>query len=54
MSLPSSALSAYPTGSLVEVGMYRYVIGSFERPDNSSTVETTALFGVIGTGILTP
>jgi hypothetical protein len=54
MSLPSSALSSYPTGSLVEVGLYRYVIGSFERPDNSSTVETTALFGVIGTGILTP
>jgi len=54
MSLPSSALSSYPTGSLVEVGMYRYVIGSFERPDNASTIETTALFGVIGTGILTP
>jgi hypothetical protein len=54
MSIPSSALSAYPTGSLVSVGMFRYVIGGFERPDNASTVQTTALFGVVGTGSLTP
>ncbi|MFN7142669.1 MAG: IPT/TIG domain-containing protein [Myxococcota bacterium] len=54
MTVPSSAIGAFPTGSLVLVGMYRYTIGSFERPDDRSRVDTVASFGVLGTGSLTP
>ncbi|MDP2305833.1 MAG: IPT/TIG domain-containing protein [Pseudomonadota bacterium] len=50
MTVPSSALGAYPAGSLVLVGMHRYSLGSFIRPDNGSSVETVASFGVLGTG----
>jgi hypothetical protein len=54
MTVPSSALGAYPTGSLALVGMYRYNIGSFERPDDRSSVDTVVSFGVLGTGSITP
>jgi hypothetical protein len=52
MTVPSSALNSYPNGSLLTVGLYRYSIGSFERPDNASSVDTVASFGVVGTGSL--
>lgn len=50
MTVPSSSLGAYPSGSLVLVGMHRYTIGSFLRPDDASSVDTVASFGVLGTG----
>jgi hypothetical protein len=53
MNVPSSALN-FPNGSLVLVGMYRYTIGSFERPDDGSSVDTVASFGVLGTGSISP
>lgn len=52
LRVPSGYLSAYPTNSLLVIGMYRYVVGSFQRPDDGSTVETLVNFGVIGTGVL--
>ncbi|MDP2315686.1 MAG: IPT/TIG domain-containing protein [Pseudomonadota bacterium] len=54
MTVPSSVVGSYPTGSLVVVGMHRYTIGSFLRPDDGSTVDTVASFGVLGTGSLSP
>jgi hypothetical protein len=51
LTIPSSQLP-YPAGSLVFVNMYRYNIDSFERPDNSSSVETLVRLGVQGTGSL--
>ncbi|MES2638979.1 MAG: IPT/TIG domain-containing protein [Myxococcota bacterium] len=50
MTVPASALGAYPSGSLALVGMYRYTIGSFVLPDDGSSVDTVASFGVLGTG----
>lgn len=51
MTVPSGYLG-YPANSLLVIGMYRYVVDSFERPDNASTVETVINLGVIGTGVL--
>lgn len=53
LRVPSGYLSAYPANSLLVIGMYRYVVGTFQRPDDGSTVETMVNFGVIGTGVLT-
>lgn len=52
LTVPSSYLSRYSNNSLLVIGMYRYVVGDFQRPDDGSTVETLINFGVIGTGIL--
>lgn len=52
LSVPSGYLSAYPNNALLVIGMYRYVVGTFQRPDDGSTVETLINFGVIGTGVL--
>jgi len=52
LSVPASALSSYPSGSLLVVGMHRYLIGTFNRPDDGSEVDTLATFGVVGTGML--
>lgn len=52
LTVPSGYLSGYANGSLLVVGMYRYVMGGFERPDDGSTVETLVTFGVLGTGEL--
>jgi hypothetical protein len=52
LRVPAGYLSGYPSGSLLVIGMYRYVVGSFVRPDDESTVETVVNFGVIGTGVL--
>lgn len=52
LTVPASTLSSYPPGSLLVVGMHRYVIGTFDRPDNGSEVDTLASFGVVGTGVL--
>lgn len=52
LRVPSGYLSGWPTGSLLVIGMYRYSVGSFERPDNASTVESVVTFGVLGTGVL--
>ncbi len=51
MTIPNGYLS-FPSQSLLVIGMYRYVIDSFERPDNASTVETVINLGVLGTGVL--
>lgn len=52
LTVPASSLSSYPSGSLLVVGLHRYVIGTFDRPDNGSEVDTLASFGVVGTGVL--
>lgn len=52
LTVPSSALSSYPSGSLLVVGLHRYLIGTFDRPDNGSEIDTLATFGVVGTGSL--
>ncbi len=52
LTIPSGYLSSYANNSLLVVGMYRYSIGGFDRPDNGSTVETVVSFGVLGTGVL--
>lgn len=54
LTVPAGQLGTYPNGSLLMVGMYRYAIGTFERPDNGSAVDTVASFGVVGTGSLAP
>ncbi len=51
MRVPATYLD-YPAGSLLVIGMYRYAVASYLRPDNGSTVETVTTFGVLGTGIL--
>ena len=53
LRVPSGFLSGYPNNALLVIGMYRYVVGGFQRPDDGSTVETLVNFGVIGTGVLT-
>lgn len=52
LTVPSTYLSRYANNSLLVIGMYRYVVGAFQRPDDGSSVETMINFGVIGTGIL--
>ncbi len=52
MRVPSAYLAAWPSGSLLVIGMYRYGVTTFQRPDNASTVEAVITFGVLGTGIL--
>ncbi len=47
-----AAYLGYPTGSLLVVGLYRYGVAEFERPDDASSVETVVTFGVLGTGTL--
>jgi hypothetical protein len=54
MTIPSGAFSGDPQNSLLVIGMYRYSLGEFLRPDNASSVQTVTTFGVIGTGILKP
>ncbi len=54
LTVPAGYLSGYPNASLVLVGMYRYTIGTFARPDDGSRVDTVASFGVLGTGSITP
>ena len=51
MRVPAAYLD-YPSGSLLVIGMYRYAVASFLRPDDGSTVETVTTFGVLGTGTL--
>lgn len=53
MRVPSAYLAAWPNGSLLVIGMYRYAVTSFLRPDNASSVEAVITFGVLGTGVLT-
>lgn len=52
LTVPSAYLSGYPDSALLVIGMYRWAEGSFERPDDGSTVETLTTFGVLGTGVL--
>jgi hypothetical protein len=52
LRVPQAELSGYPNGALLVIGLYRYGTGSFERPDDASTVETLTTFGVLGTGVL--
>jgi hypothetical protein len=54
MTIPSTLLSGYDVGSLLIIGMYRYSVSNFERPDNGSSVDTLATVGVVGTGSLSP
>lgn len=51
LTVPASEIP-WPAGSLLFVDMYRYNFGSFERPDNASSVETLVRLGVQGTGSL--
>ncbi len=52
MRVPSNYLSGFPSGSLLVIGMYRYAVDRFVRPDNGSDVQTVITFGVLGTGVL--
>ncbi|MSQ00751.1 MAG: hypothetical protein EXR71_02535 [Myxococcales bacterium] len=51
MRVPAAYLD-YPAGSLLVIGMYRYAVAGYLRPDDGSTVQTVTTFGVLGTGIL--
>ena len=51
LRVPAAYLN-YPAGSLLVIGMYRYGVAAFERPDDASSVDTIVTFGVLGTGIL--
>ena len=52
LQVPSNKLASFPSGSLLVIGLHRYAIGTFDRPDNGSEVETLATMGVVGTGSL--
>lgn len=52
MTVPGSALSAFPANSLLAIYLYRYEIGAAVLPGNGSTIESIATVGVLGTGVL--
>ena len=52
MTVPSSAFTGFPTGSLLTVGLYRYQVETGTIPANGSSLEGIARMGVIGTGVL--
>ncbi|MDP6934774.1 MAG: hypothetical protein QGG40_17770 [Myxococcota bacterium] len=52
MTVPASALSAFPTNSMVVVGLYRYQVESVQLPSNGSSAQAVARIGVIGTGVI--
>ena len=54
LTVPPGSFAGDPAGGLLVIGLYRYAVGSFLRPDNGSTVQTVASLGVIGTGMLVP
>jgi hypothetical protein len=51
MTIPASALSGYPVGSLLAVSMYRYQTNTFDLP-TGATGQSIASAGFIGTGTL--
>lgn len=54
MNVPGSMLASFPDYSLLAVYVYRLEVGGFVLETNGSTVETTAIVGVIGTAYLSP
>lgn len=52
LTVPSGALSGYPSRALLAVWVYRLQIGGAERSDDGSTVESAASIGLLGTGTL--
>ena len=52
MTVPSSAFTGFPNGSLLTVGLYRYQVETGTIPANGSSLEGIARMGVIGTGVL--
>jgi hypothetical protein len=52
LSIPSSVLSSYPSGSLVVVYMYRYIIEWTPNPAAGSYLESVVSHGVLGTASL--
>jgi hypothetical protein len=52
MNVPGGYLGGFPVNSLLVVTMVRYQNGSFVRPYDGATIESSAKIGVIGTGIL--
>lgn len=52
MTLPGAYLSAYPTGALVAVYIYRYQISTGTIPAHGGTLESVAQLGVLGTAVL--
>lgn len=51
MTVPSTQLSVFPSGSLLGVGLYRYRHNHADLPDGT-TLEAVSWSGVLGTGTL--
>jgi len=54
MQVPGGLLSAFPTYSLLGVGLYRYQVNRADVPGEGTTLESVSWFGVLGTATLTP
>ncbi|NOY28042.1 MAG: hypothetical protein GXP62_19430 [Oligoflexia bacterium] len=52
VTVPVSALSGFPSGSLLVITMYRYQVEDAINPVDGSTVQGVSSFGLVGTGVL--
>lgn len=52
LTIPASYLQGNGSGSILVIGIFRYLLDEFERPDDGSSVETNVSYGLIGLGVI--